>query len=195
MTGGFASSSRSAAETRDAARGGGFASPSSATRAEDALLEAKKNEAPSRGAFLSWCLSWCSGSSEPNVSARPRQQRDRCAAAAPAESPMMSSQPQLCSFHICTSSPGERDCRNVSGSATRGWYGATAGVAASAFSPRVFEPPECLREDERALFFPSSAAAETASATLSSASAAAASPPAARAKSPPTNAVASGRFS
>ena len=40
---------------------------------------------------------------------------------------MMSSQPQRCSFHICTSSPGERDCRNVSGSTTSGWYEAIAG--------------------------------------------------------------------
>mmetsp|Transcript_6066 Transcript_6066/g.20224 ORF Transcript_6066/g.20224 Transcript_6066/m.20224 type:complete len:201 (-) Transcript_6066:1019-1621(-) len=50
-----------------------------------------------------------------------RQHRDRCAAAAPALSPMMSSQPHRCCFHICTSSPGDRDCRKLLESTMRGW--------------------------------------------------------------------------
>ena len=116
---------------------------------------------------------------------------------------MMSSQPQRCSFHICTSSPGERDCRNVSGSTTSGWYEAIAGgtsldVAASlsslslgSFAKALREPfPETLP----AFFFPS-LETETASATFSSAARAFASPPASFVKSPLTNAVTSGRLS
>ena len=211
----MASSSRSASETISAATAD-FASPCCATALEEALLEAKKNEAPREASFsfFAWCFleededaaeevsseedEEAASGSAPNVSATARQHRLRCAAAAPAESPMMSSQPHRCSFHICTSSPGERDCRNVSGSTIRGWYDAMAGAFAFVERSRL-SPAEALREetlvdDDDASFFPSSET-ETASATVSSAARAAASPPASFVKSPLTNAVTSGKSS
>ena len=209
----MASSSRSAAVT-EAASGISFASPCSATVLEAALLEAKKNEAPRREAEcfsvfvfeppscfeVFFTSSFFTSRSAPNDSATARQHRDRCAAAAPAESPMMSSQPQRCSFHICTSSPGERDCRNVSGSTTSGWYCAIAGGTSLASASLSFLSfVKALRDTAflsafSEVFFPSFET-ETASATSSSAARAFASPPASFVKSPLTNAVTSGRLS
>ena len=49
-----------------------------------------------------------SDAAEANSAPSPRQHLLRCAAAAPAVSPMMSSHPHFRFFHICTSSPGLR---------------------------------------------------------------------------------------